>query len=138
MLLQKAFNGALPPESLAGQRIERWINLGGQIISEPDVKQLISDIENNHLTSWDDIHHRLDQLWAKYPKDKQRHAYQVLCLLSNTPTLSEVQWEEFKQRHSKIQQYIKDQIKITRTKDDNNPFRNMTYWDEEERTAVLG
>lgn len=137
-LLKKAYKGELPPQTLSGQRIERWVNLGGQIVAEPDVQQLISDIEANHLTSWDDIHHRLDQLWARYPKDKLRHAYQVLCLLSNTPTLSDEQWKGFLDRHAQIQQYIKDQIKITRTKDDNNPFRNMTYWDDDERKAVLG
>ena len=36
-----------------------------------------------------------------------------------------------------MEQYVEDQVKITRQKDADNEFRKMTYWDENEMSAVL-
>ena len=114
-----------------------WVNLGGQLVAKPDMEQLIADVENGVLDSWQAINGRLDDLWQAYPAQRTAHAYQVLCTLEGTPSLSEAQWQRLQQRYASIQAFIDEQKKVSRQKDDVNPFRNMTYWDPDEAAAVL-
>lgn len=119
-------------------RVTRWVNIGGQLIAEQDIKQLIDDIEKGVLDNWDDIHARFDSLWQAYPEQKQRHAYQVLCYLSQKCSLDDAEWNRYKEEYQRIQQYVADQKVLTRKKDDTNEFRHATYWNDAERDAVLG
>lgn len=138
-VLSKAYNGALPPENLGeGERIRKWVNIGGQIVSQPDMERLIADVENGSLSSWEEIRRRMDDLWESYPRQKQQHAYKVLCFLAESKTLTEDLWQKFLYQESQISTYIQQQIVATRHKDEVNPFRQMTYWDQDECEAVLG
>ena len=114
-----------------------WVNLGGQLVAKPDMEQLIADVENGVLDSWQAINGRLDDLWQAYPAQRTAHAWQVLCTLEGTPSLTEAQWQRLQQRYADIQAFIDEQKKVSRQKDDVNPFRNMTYWDPDEAAAVL-
>ena len=40
-------------------------------------------------------------------------------------------------RFQKIKQFVADQVRITREKDEQNPFRRMTYRNDAEMKAVL-
>lgn len=129
----------MPPASLAeGKRVQWWINLGGQLVARPDMEQMLDDIEAGRLGGWQSIHERLDQLWKRYPADKAKHAYQVLCELSQLASLDEKEWNMYLARFEQIQRYVDDQIVMTRKKDDDNEFRKMTYWNEAEMQNVLG
>ena len=137
--LEEKYANQMPPASLgAGARIQKWVNIGGQIVSQSDMETLIDDVEKGRIASWNDIHTRLDQLWQQYPEQKMQHAYHTLCWLSKVNSIDETLWKQYQQRHAAILRYIDEQIKATRHKDDVNPFRNMTYWDNAERDAVLG
>ena len=125
-----------PPQADA-PRETRWVNLGGQLIAEADLQQLIADIEEGNLDSWQAIHQRLDQLWQHYPQQKQQHAYQVLCHLAQKRTLDADDQRQFLADYRRILQYVDDQKVLSRKKDDQNQFRNMTYWNDAERNAVL-
>lgn len=131
-------NGPLPDASLGdGERTTRWVNIGGQLIAEADMQRLIDDIENGTLGSWEAIHGRFDQLWEAYPAAKRRHAYQVLCHLSQKQHLDNEEWSRYQADYSRIRQFIADQKVLTRKKDDTNEFRHMTYWNDAEMHAVL-
>ena len=125
-----------PPQADA-PRETRWVNLGGQLIAEADLQQLIADIEEGNLDGWQAIHQRLDQLWQHYPQQKQQHAYQVLCHLAQKRTLDADDQRQFLADYRRILQYVDDQKVLSRKKDDQNQFRNMTYWNDAERNAVL-
>ena len=128
----------LPDKKLGeGERVSRWVNIGGQLIAEEDMKQLIADIENGSLDSWQAIHERFDNLWEAYPAAKLRHAYQVLCHLSQKLSLDETEWAGYLADYQRIQQFVADQKVISRKKDDDNEFRSMTYWNDAEKHAVL-
>lgn len=118
-------------------REQRWVNLGGQLIKGTDFEQLIADIEQGFLASWDEIHARYDLLWERYREDKKEHAYQVLCALLDTQTLSDEQWTSLRQRYASVCEYVKQQVRITREKDAHNVFRRMTYDTPEEMSSVL-
>jgi hypothetical protein len=70
--------------------------------------------------------------------EKQKHAYASLCALLGTETLSHEQWIASLDRSVKIQEYIRDQVYISRKKDYDNLFRQNTYRNMDEMTAAIG
>ena len=139
-LTDKGENKELPPAELGnGDRETRWINIGGQLVAGADMDNLIADVENGTLNSWNDIHGRLNDLWTNsYKKQRLSHAYHVLCTLAGSNTLDESLWKRYLSRYDSILAFIEEGKAKSRRKDDENPFRRMTYWDEAERMAVLG
>ena len=130
---------SLPENTLAkGEREREWVNLGGQLVPQCEIDRLIHDIECGKINQWNEIHDRYNQWWEAYPQWCQKHAYQVLCHLNNIGEISEAHWQQLLQRYSTIQKYVADQVRITRQKDDANPFRQMTYRNDAEMKAVLG
>lgn len=121
-----------------GDREKRWVNLGGQLVGGECLDQLIEDIEEGRLASWDDIHLRMDKLWEQYPTMRYIHAYSILCELESTDCINDSIWTKLMLRYEEIKQYVADQVRITREKDNKNPFRQMTYDTLEEMEAVLG
>ena len=137
--LEPLFGDKVPDATLGdSERTTRWVNIGGQLVAESDMTQLIADIENGTLDSWDAIHGRFDQLWQTYPTQKERHCYQVLCHLSQKQHLDAEEWAAYRAHYQRIQQFIADQKVLSRKKDDTNEFRHATYWNDAEMNAVLG
>lgn len=130
---------SLPAAHLGeGERIREWVNLGGQLVPQADIDALMLQIEKGEICSWDEIHARYNEWWAAYPGLCQRHAYHTLCDLLHCRTIDESQWQKLLQRYNTICQYVSDQVRITRQKDEENLFRQMTYRNEAELKAVLG
>ena len=125
------------PATHAMQPAKEWVNIGGQLVARPDMEQLIADVENGKLDNWDAVHERFNALWSAYPDQRQAHAYSVLCRLAGAEKLDDAQWQRYQQRYADIQKYIEEQKVESRRKDDVNPYRNMTYWDDAERAAIL-
>lgn len=129
------------PGVLGGERVRRWVNMGGQLMRETDVDALRADIGNPQpttLNSWEEIHARYDALWEQYPLHKQQHAWAVWCLLSDTEHPTIPQWREAVKEAKRIQQYICDQVVASRKKDYDNPFRKALYRNEAECQAIDG
>jgi len=125
-------------KALGGQRQKQWVNLGGQLIPAEDVEQIKADINSGELDSWPAIHERYDQLWQRYPLDKQRHALATLADLSAAGKITPEVWSSALDEAIEIQQYICRQTYVTRQKDYDNPFRRITFANEAEMTAVMG
>jgi hypothetical protein len=125
-------------ETLRGPRVTEWVNLGGQLVPGRDAAALRTDIGSGKLPSWRDIHGRLDELWSRYPREKQKHAFAVLCETLGTEKPSKAQWREALEKAVGIQEFIRDQVYISRKKDYDNPFRRITYRNEAEMTASIG
>ncbi len=123
---------------LKGKREKDWLNLGGQIMLAKDLDKLRADIISGILTNWKKIHERYDELWKKYAADKQKHAFAVLCELYGKESITESDWLSALDKALEIQQYVCDQVYITRKKDFDNPFRQSTFRNPEEMTAVIG
>lgn len=125
-------------KALKGKREKKWVNLGGQLIPEKDVDQMRADIGARKLTKWTEIHRRYDTLWEKYPSEKQEHAYATLCEILGTDILTKEQWESALDKAEEIQEFIRDQVYVSRKKDFDNPFRQATYRNLAEMTAAIG
>ena len=125
---------------MKGKRLRKWINLGGQTMPEEDVDQLRADIGNGVLNTWEEIHHRYDELWRSYQIEKLRHAYFALMFLykDETDVLTKEMWHENLDKAIRIQHFICDQVYESRKKDYENEFRNDTFRNEAEKIAVIG
>lgn len=124
----------------SGSRKREWINLGGQLVCGEDLDQLKADICSGELDSWVAIHHRYDTLWENYPMEKLFHAYQSLVFLhkDEMEVISDEMWQQCLDKVCEIQQFICDQVYLSRKKDYENPYRNATFRNEEEKKAVVG
>ena len=125
-------------KTFKGSRQTKWTNLGGQLIPEKDVDQIRSDIGSGKFTGWKDIHDRYNTLWQQYPLEKQKHAFASLCTLLGTDDLTQGQWNNSLDRAVTIQEFIRDQVYISRKKDYDNTFRQNTYRNTAEMTAAIG
>ncbi|MFW6104056.1 MAG: DUF4954 family protein, partial [Bacteroidota bacterium] len=125
-------------EALKGERCRNWVNLGGQIMQQEDVDRLRSDIGSGKLNTWQEIHNRYDELWEKYSLDKQKHAFATLCTLYETENLTQDQWKAALDKAAELQQYVSDQVYLTRKKDYDNTFSQSTFRNMDEMTAALG
>jgi hypothetical protein len=123
---------------LKNSRQTKWTNLGGQLIPEKDIDQIRSDIGSGKLTGWKDIHHRYNTLWEQYPLEKQKHSFASLCALLGTDNLTREQWNAALDRAITIQEFICDQVYISRKKDYDNTFRQNTFRNMAEMTAAIG
>ena len=77
-------------------------------------------------------------LWEKYQSDKQKHAYATLCHLLGKEKLTQTDWKAALNKTLEIQQYISDQVYISRKKDFDNPFRLTTFRNKAEMIAAVG
>ncbi len=123
---------------LTGPRCRDWINLGGQLVPAEDFETLRADIKSGKIDDWHAVHERYDELWEKYPPDKQRHAFATLLEVLGADELTPELWSEALDEAVDIQRYICDQTYASRKKDDENPFRKITFATSAEMKAVLG
>ena len=119
-----------------GERKRVWFNLGGQIMSIEDVNQLRSDIKDGTLNSWKEIHHRYNEIWKRYFMDKLRHAYLSLKHMLEIDEFTVDDWTDVLNRAIDVQNYIYEQVYVTRKKDYDNYFRRATFLNEEEMLAA--
>lgn len=125
-------------KALKIEREKNWGNLGGQLVPQKDVDKLRSDIDSGKLFTWEKIHERYNNLWTKYPLEKQKHSFSTLCNLLGTDNLTKEQWDGALNRAVQIQKYICRQVYISRKKDFDNPFRQLTYRNSAEMEAAIG
>jgi uncharacterized protein (UPF0297 family) len=125
-------------KKLAGKRVRDWTNLGGQLIPTKEVDKVRADIASGKLDTWEKIHHRYDSLWAKYNLHKQQHAFASWCVLLETDKPTVKQWLTSLETAKEIQEYIRDQVYISRKKDYDNPYRQSTFRNREEMIAAIG
>ncbi len=124
--------------ALKGKRKTAWVNLGGQIMLQEDLDKLRKDIGSGKLKTWKEIHKRYDTLWNKYITDKQKHAYAILTGLLGADEISSAAWKKVLDKAIIIQQYVSDQVYISRKKDYDNPYRRATFRNDEEMKAAIG
>lgn len=127
-------------DPLQGERERRWINLGGQIIAESDLKRLKERIVRRELDSWTAIHAEYDALWERYPLTKAYHAFATLLAINGVgmEDLTGACWAGFLQRAVQTQDKIARLTYESRAKDYETPLRRVTYDSPEEMEAVVG
>ncbi len=117
-----------------------WINVGGQLLREQALEQVKKNICNGKIKSWDQIHEWYYQQSKRYTADKLDHALSVLLQILNCSAnqLSRNKILQFLEEAEQTQTWIMAQIKKSREKDYQNPFRKMLYNNEAEMEKVMG
>lgn len=117
-----------------------WHNIGGQLMSEKSVQELLRKIRNRTIRSWEGVHSFYQQKGENYYAEKQAHALSVLQKMTGIKlrNLSADSLNDWLDTAIKIQRSISGSIRTSRMKDYENPFRQMLYSNEAEMVAVLG
>lgn len=119
-------------------RVTEWVNMGGQIMSAADVDAIRADIRKGELDSWKAIHHRYDEIWKRYPMEKLKHALRSYCDAFDLECITPDMWLGLLDKGIEIQEFIADQVFVTRKKDYDNIFRQSTFRNEDESKAAWG
>lgn len=125
-------------KALSQTRPSNWINLGGQPVPMDQLEQLRHDVTSGVLNDWQQIHQRYKQLWHDYPLLRQMHAWSILCQILDTDQPTTRQLSDAIDQAITIQQYVRQQVRQTRLKDLDDPFRLLLYQDRQQMEAVVG
>ncbi len=117
-----------------------WLNLGGQLIPEEEINELKTNIKQDNINSWQEVHRFYTCQGEKYNQQKRDHA---LISLFEVKEISGTEMTEEKllqwlNEAIEIKKMMVDAIYQSRAKDYTNPFRKMTYENEREMEEVLG
>ncbi|SIO55806.1 DUF4954 family protein [Chitinophaga niabensis] len=117
-----------------------WHNAGGQLIKAEDMDDIKMRIRKGKINSWQQLHDTYRQLGERYEQDKLQHALaSLLELLQLTPKeFTTSQLRKCLEQSVHTLGALTEGIYRSREKDYVNPFRQMTYENQEEMEAVVG
>jgi hypothetical protein len=118
----------------------KWINVGGQLMTEGDLGKIKQHIKSDKIQSWQQVHDMYKKVGADYFSDKLEHSYTSLLEVLNI-TSKQFTTEVFKtalQNAVIIKEWICKGIYESREKDYSNPFRKMVYDTKLEMDTVIG
>jgi len=117
-----------------------WQNIGGQLIPENELNSLLTDIKQNSIKSWNEVHHFYKRNSGLYSEQKLQHAYaSLLELFDITPKdFNDQFFKETTERALETKQWMVKSIYESRAKDYESEFRKMNYDSMEEMEEVLG
>jgi len=119
---------------------EEWINAGGQLVRKKALEQLKSLIKIGKIKSWDEVHQWYQQQSKKYKYDKLNHAAAVLLEITRIAPhqLNKNRLIALLEDANETENWIANQITLSRQKDYLNPFRKMLYETDTEMREVIG
>lgn len=118
----------------------KWTNAGGQIIPSKKVDELCAKINSKKINSWEAVHKFYDACQESYGDYKARYAIYLLEELYSRK-ISDFTKEIFQDIIADVTAVSNDIYSdsiYSRKKDYDDPFRQMTYGDADEMSAVLG
>jgi hypothetical protein len=138
---------ALIKEIEASAAAREWVNLGGQIAPAFRVDELRRKIREGETDSWEAIHAAYHEMAAAYPLDRARHAWEIFASFDEGGDGGRVSRHPLEDRETfkgelegliKTRRWISEQVYVSRAKDFNDPFRGITYRNNEEMKQVAG
>lgn len=136
ILSAEALQKALPQQS----ERHNWKNIGGQLIPEHDLNELLDGIRNGSIASWAQVHEFYKMQSANYPYNKLVHA---LSCMYHLLEMSPEQIDQFFIRSIlyktlETKEWINRKVIESKAKDYDNPFCNMMYDNLQEMESVVG
>lgn len=130
------FKASLPQNAERGQ----WVNTGGQLMPAASLQQLLRQIKNGKVGGWDDMHAFYTRKSDEYGKDKLGHAYASLLEITGLShsRFTKSKFRELLDSVLAIKQKMVENIRWSRARDYDNPFRQMTYNNFTEMNEVIG
>lgn len=133
--ISRVISGVHKPNEL-----KTYDNIGGQLVRQSDLEQLLDMIRQSEIDSWEQIHDQLSHWSLSYPSDKLEHAIIALLKIDQLKIsdLTDEKIADYIQESVQTKKWICEEILKTRSKDYQNKFRQMVYENEEEMGAVMG
>lgn len=117
-----------------------WLNIGGQLIPEADLKALLNNIKANSISTWEEVHRFYKEASSRYQQQKCAHAFASLLELLNVSAADFTvdQFTTLLNEASNTKEWMYQNIYNSRAKDYENEFRKMVYDNEQEMESVIG
>ncbi|WP_185218644.1 DUF4954 family protein [Sphingobacterium mizutaii] len=134
------FNKTIQALVNAGLKREEFENVGSQLVPVSKLDQLLQDLKDKKINSWDEMHKNYHHLSDAYIQDKLKHSLASLQEVTETDTAewNAEFWNKLFDEALETKKWICDEIYNSRSKDYHNPFRLMVYENEEEMNEVVG
>jgi len=115
-------------------------NIGGQLVPKTKLDTLLADIRHNKILSWKDAHVRYHAWSDLYIEDKFKHAVASLAEVTGQGPSS---WDpkfmmDLIEEAMETRRWIFAEIESSRSKDYQNPFKQMVYDSYQEMEEVVG
>lgn len=124
------------------QQVKRhnWLNIGGQLIPTGEVHNLLIEIKENKITSWDAVHEFYKVQSANYLHNKLCHA--LACLYEiremSSKDINALFIKNMLYQTLETKEWITQKVFESKSKDYKNPFRSMVYDSKDEMDSVVG
>src|SRR6188474_500084 len=117
-----------------------WLNIGGQLFSQPAVNTFKKDIYSGKIKSWDDVHSFYNVNSQIYPEQKLQHSFaSLLEILQLKPAdFDKKMFKDLIQQAVATREWMVKGIFDSRAKDYYNPFRKMVYDNRKQMETVIG
>ena len=113
-------------------------NVGGQMIPAGELKHLKEKIVSYEIISWQQVHDFFIEQGKNYQNQKLWHAIASLQELLVHKTAADIKLNELLNWYIGFRKHQMTEIRHSRQKDYDNPFRQMLYADKKEMEAVIG
>jgi len=117
---------------------QQFENVGGQFIPSGELRQLKTRIESYEVISWQQVHEFYAAQGKAYAGQKLSHAIASLQELNKDRSFDESNLNEMLNWYINFRKHLLSEIRNSRQKDYENPFRQMLYADKMEMEAVIG
>lgn len=116
-----------------------WTNTGGQLVPNPSLQQLLKDIREESVRSWDDVHQFYEQEGTAYARKKLHHAYASLLEVNALqPSSLPNKLKDLLEQAVTTREWMMKNIYDSRSKDYQSNFRKMVYDNDREMEEVIG
>ncbi len=113
-------------------------NIGGQMIPAVELKQLKEKITSYEIISWQQVHKFFSNQGTVYKTQKLNHAIASLQEITSNQPINIASLKEMLEWYIAFRKRLMIEIRRSRQKDYENPFRLMLYEDKKEMEAVIG
>lgn len=117
-----------------------WSNVGGQVIPNAKIQELIFKIKNGEINSWDMVHKFYDGCESDYYKYKARYSLYIIEWLysKSIEYFTETDYEKFLADVAFVSMNMLESSIQVRERDYTEYFRSVTFRNSAEKEAVLG
>lgn len=123
-----------------GNPQRKWENIGGQLIPQERLAELIRAVKEKEIVSWEQLHDEYRAAWQEYAEQRTNHG--LYCLLrACSRSEGDLDLAFIRQALEEVVEISKellDRAYASRRKDFENPFRQATFRSPAEMEAVWG
>jgi hypothetical protein len=118
--------------------IQKWDNMGGQIIPAGIVAEIKSNIQSGSISRWFQVHEIYEKQATLYLDQKFENALNGMIQIIDQPINHPIFIEKWLQKAIRMSEFLTDGIENSRAKDFKDPFRLAMFGNEKEMEKVIG